>query len=190
MNDEDARAVRGAYPGSVRRFAPFAVQAAASDAAPGGEAESAAGQLQEIIVTSQKPRRRHQGHPDQRIGDQRRAARRASCRRLRRHHPHGARHLVRRRPGTGSRQHRDSRRQLHVGIGDGRHLHRRGIGDHQQQPVRRRRAAEAVRSGSHRGAARSQGTLYGASSMGGTIRSSPSSRISIPSAPRRVPTCP
>ena len=34
--------------------APFAVQAAASDAAPGGEAESAAGQLQEIIVTSQK----------------------------------------------------------------------------------------------------------------------------------------
>ena len=34
--------------------APFTVLADASDAAPGAEAESAAGQLQEIIVTSQK----------------------------------------------------------------------------------------------------------------------------------------
>ena len=101
--------------------------------------------------------RRHQGHSLQRLGHQRRHPARAPHRRLRRPYARAAGAFLPSRGGAGARHHRDPRREFAVGIGHGRHLRRRGLGDGGQQPVRRRRAAEGVRSRPRRSAARSAG---------------------------------
>jgi len=189
MNDEDARAVRGAYPGSVRRFGAVRGPAAASDAAPGGRpnrprascrrSSSRRRSAPKTSRTSRSAYRRSAARSSPSIMSPTTTTSPARC-------PASRSPPARDRVSTTSR----SRRQLHVGSATvGIYIDEVSvtISNSQFDGAVQPKLFDLDRIEVLRGP---QGTLYGASSMAAPSASSPSSRISIPSAPRRVPTCP